>query len=413
LDVVVVGAGPSGLAVAASLRRAGVPRVVVLEREPEAGGMPRWCAHPGVGALDARDLLTGPEYAAYRVHRALDAGVALSTSTTALGWEGPTALLASGPRGVRSLEARAVVLATGCVEQSRAARLVPGDRPLGVFTTGTVQRLVHGEAARVGHSAVIVGAEAVSFSALLALRAAGCGVVAMVTTHRGAQVAAPWVALLRRVQWPAVPLVTRTRVAGIRGGARVQAVEVESLDTGVRHTLPCDTVVFTGGFKPEGLLAREAAATMDPHTGGPLVDQGFRTSRPGVFAVGNLLRGAETASRCAREGERAAWFVKDFLEGGAWPRDPLRVVVSEPVAWVCPGTVTPPGNDEEAPVPTLVLQFTRAAGPCRLVVYQDRRILHARTVRHALAGVPLRMTGTWVRAVCPGGGDVKIAVEEG
>jgi len=60
--VVVVGAGPAGLAAALEALRRGV-QVLVVEREAEPGGVPRHADHPGFGARDLRRLMTGPAYA--------------------------------------------------------------------------------------------------------------------------------------------------------------------------------------------------------------------------------------------------------------------------------------------------------------------------------------------------------------
>src|SRR5262249_15002529 len=78
-DVLIVGAGPAGLAAAIELRRLGVARVVVLERERDAGGVPRHSAHTGFGLRDLRRLLSGPQYAARYVHLATQAGIELRT----------------------------------------------------------------------------------------------------------------------------------------------------------------------------------------------------------------------------------------------------------------------------------------------------------------------------------------------
>ncbi|MGZ5376186.1 MAG: FAD-dependent oxidoreductase, partial [Solirubrobacterales bacterium] len=59
---VIVGGGPSGLAAAIELRRRGVP-VTVIEREAEAGGIPRHSNHTGFGIRDLRRVLSGPRYA--------------------------------------------------------------------------------------------------------------------------------------------------------------------------------------------------------------------------------------------------------------------------------------------------------------------------------------------------------------
>lgn len=130
VDVLVVGAGPAGLALAARLANAGAGRVEVLEREQDAGGMPRHLHHGGFGR-PPRPWLRGPEYARRSVEAAVAAGAAVRTGVTATGWAGPLSLDTTGPAGLERITARAVVLATGARERPRSARLVPGSRPQG------------------------------------------------------------------------------------------------------------------------------------------------------------------------------------------------------------------------------------------------------------------------------------------
>jgi hypothetical protein len=55
---------------------------------------------------------------------------------------------------------------------------------------------------------------------------------------------------------------------------------------------------------------------IDRRTGGPIIDQMMRSTLPGVFAAGNLLRGVESSGIAALEGARAAACVAAYLEGG-------------------------------------------------------------------------------------------------
>jgi len=297
-EVVVVGSGPAGLAIAERLARLGID-VVVVEREPEPGGVPRHAEHRSFGMLDLHRLLRGPEYARRRVERAIRAGVRIRTSTSITGWR-DGALTYSAPSGVGAIDARAIVLATGCRERPRSARLVPGDRPAGVYTTGQLQRLAVA-GLPIGSHAVVVGAEHVSYSAALTLRNAGVAVRAMVTAAPKHESFRVFAAVMHS---RGVPLVTNAPVARITGRSRV-----ESIDLGNGETIACDTVVFTGDWVAEDELARSADIALDGTV---------RTSRPGVFAVGNVREVGRRADQCALEATRAGGAVVEWLERATW-----------------------------------------------------------------------------------------------
>jgi hypothetical protein len=91
------------------------------------------------------------------------------------GWAGDRALEITSPAGRRTVTADVVVIATGARERPRPGRRIPGDRPAGVFTTGQLQNQVHLLHREVGHQAVVVGAELVSWSAVMTLREAARG----------------------------------------------------------------------------------------------------------------------------------------------------------------------------------------------------------------------------------------------
>ncbi len=338
-DVVVVGAGPAGLTAATLLARRLTGRVVVLEREAEAGGIPRHSDHVGYGIRDLRRFVTGPAYARRLRTDAADAGAEILTGTMATDWAGATSLDVTSPRGRARVDARAVVLATGARERPRPARLIPGDRPHGVLTTGTLQTLVHLKHRQVGHRAVVVGSELVSWSAVMTLRSAGCRTVLMTTElprpESYAVFHGPGRLAFR------TPVATRTRLTRIIGRPHVTAVELEDLDTGARHTQSCDTVVLTGDWIPDNELARAAGILLDPGSRSPVVDTALRTGRSGVFAAGNLLHPVDTADVAAIDGRAVAESVLAHLDGAPAARGGVRLLAAGPLRWIAPGIVRP------------------------------------------------------------------------
>ena len=181
--------------------------------------MPRHSRHTGYGLRDLRRVLTGPGYARTLTGVAAGAGAEIRTGSTVTELSGTTATVTS-PRGVETIQASAVLLATGCRERPRAARLVPGDRPSGVMTTGELQQRVYLGGMRLSGQALVVGAEHVSFSAAMTLAHAGARVIALVTEHERQQSYAAFQAAAA-VRWR-IPVWTSTvvrRVAGTDGGS--------------------------------------------------------------------------------------------------------------------------------------------------------------------------------------------------
>ncbi len=402
VDVVVVGAGPAGLTAARELARD--RRVLVLDREAEAGGIPRHSDHLGYGVRDLRRITTGPAYARTLVEAALSAGAEVRTEATVTGWAGERSLEVTSPLGRTVVTADAVVLATGARERPRSARLVPGDRPAGVLTTGQLQNLVHLQHRPPGTHAVVVGAELVSWSAVLTLREAGCETVLMTTEHdKGESYAAfraPARAVLR------TPVATSTRVVRVIGHDRVEGVEVED-GTGSRRVVDCDTVVFTGGWIPDHELVRLAGIELDPATLGPRVDSALRTSAPGVFGAGNLLHPVDTADVAALDGRFVAASVRRWLDTREALPGGVRITADAPFRWVAPSLLSP-----GAPAPPrgrLLLWADEHRRPPRVAAYQDGREIGSVRVPWPLSpGRVFRLPWSLVTTASPRGGDVTI-----
>ena len=417
VDVVVVGAGPAGLSAAIELRRLGVGSVLVADRETEAGGVPRHCVHTGFGLRDRHRVTTGPAYARALASLATAAGAELRLGTTVTGMDpvdgdtGGTVTMTSA-RGVEIVPAAAVLLATGCRERPRAARLIPGDRPAGVMTTGELQQRVYLGHERLAGRALVVGAEHVSFSAAATLAHAGARVVALVTEHDRQQSYAAF-RLGAALRWR-VPVWTGTAVGRLAGRGRLAGAEVTDVRTGATRFVPCEVVVFTGDWIPDHELARLAGLAMDPGTRGPAVDTRLETSAPGVFAAGNLVHAAETADVAALSGRHAARHIAAALgaaRAGAGNPDAGRgagrvpVRVEPPLLWISPnaiGAVTPPPRDR------FVLRSQEFRGRVRLEVRQDGRLLARSRLLRLVPGRPVHLGAAWHARIDPAGGPVRV-----
>ena len=448
VDVLIVGAGPAGLAAAAELRRLGAGQVLVADREQQPGGVPRHSAHTGYGMRDLHRMLTGPAYARRYAAAATAAGAEIRAGTTVTGWAGNGCATLTSPGGIETVSARAVLLATGCRERPRPARLVPGDRPAGVMTTGELQQRVYTRGERLPGRALVVGAEHVSFSAMVTLAHAGADVVALVTELPRQQSYAAF-ALGALARWR-VPVWTSTALRWIDGRDRLTAVDVADVRTGAVRRVECDTLVFTGDWIPDHELARAAGITIDPGTRGPAVDTSLETSARNVFAAGNLVHAAEIADVAALDGIHAARQIAAALRG----RDPatgpdtpdhasgppahrVPLAVEPPLTWISPNAirfVAPGDTDPLGAAPTsppdagsaLPPGATPVPPPCgrfllRSQVFQHRATLEVRQGDRVLTrararvipGRPVHLEAGWLARVRPSGGPVLVALAHG
>lgn len=264
VDVAIVGSGPAGLAAAIELRRQGVARVCVLERDGEAGGIPRHCAHPPFGLREHGRLLTGPAYALRNVEQAERAGVDIRLRHSVVALAAAGLLQLATPEGPRSLRATRVLLATGARETPRSARLLGGDRPLGVINTGALQAYLYLQGLKPFERPLIVGTELVSLSAVMSCRRAGIRPVAML--ERNARATARWpLSLFPRLC--GVPMHFSSELLEIEGRGRVEAARVR-LGDGRVERIACDGILLSGRFVPESSLVRLSHLELDPASGG-------------------------------------------------------------------------------------------------------------------------------------------------
>jgi len=293
-DVVVIGSGPGGLASAIQAKKEGAESVLVIERDKEPGGILNQCIHNGFGVEIFKEDMPGPKYAETFINMAESLKVEFMLDTMVIDITPTKKIYATSKWfGFKEIQARAVVLAMGARERTRAQIQIPGFRPAGVYTAGTAQRFVNIEGYMPGKRFVILGSGDIGMIMARRLTLEGAKVERVLEIM-------PFLTGLTRnyvqcLQDFNIPLQLRHTVSRILGNYRVEAIETVEVDEnfkpikGTEEIIPADTLLLSVGLIPENELSKKVGIKIDPVISGPYVDESMQTSIPGFFAAGNVV----------------------------------------------------------------------------------------------------------------------------
>ena len=320
VDVLIVGAGPAGMAAAIAAKEAGVDNLLVLEREANMGGILRQCIHNGFGLHRFKEELTGPEYAQRDIDKVKELGIEVRCGTTVLSIDENRFVTAvSKEKGVQLFEAGALILAMGCRERPRGALATPGTRCAGIYSAGTAQKFVNLEGYMPGKRVVILGSGDIGLIMARRMTLQGAKVLACVELM-------PYSSGLNRnivqcLHDYDIPLLLRHTVIDIQGKERLTGVTVAEVDAkrqpipGTEQHFDCDTLLLSVGLLPENELTRQADVEMSNLTSGAVVDDTLQTSKEGIFACGNVLHVHDLVDFVSAESFKAGKAAAAYVQG--------------------------------------------------------------------------------------------------
>lgn len=344
-DIVIIGAGPAGMAAAVAAYESGVKDILLLERDCEAGGILNQCIHNGFGLHRFGEELTGPEYAGRFIDMLKDTSVTLQLGTTVLNIENKIVSAVSVENGFEQIEAKAIILAMGCRERNRGPIFVPGDRGRGVFTAGAAQRYLNIEGYLVGKRVVILGSGDIGL------------IMARRMTLEGAKVLAvseimPYTNGLSRnvaqcLEDFGIPLYLSHTVTKVLGKNSLEGIVLSQVGAdmkpieGTEKYFECDTLLLSVGLVPENELTRQAGIELDNRTKGATVGEDMQTSEEGVFACGNVLHVHDLVDYVSAESERAGRSAaKYILSGGNAEGEAIPVKNGADISYTVPQRIT-------------------------------------------------------------------------
>lgn len=298
-DLIVLGAGPAGMAAACQAAGAGLS-VLVLDEQPRAGGQ---IYRDVARAAALRGRILGPDYTGGQALVAALDHPLIAHLPGAVAWRvDPDGTVAFSRAGVAGMaRGRRLLVATGALERPMP---VPGWTLPGVMTAGAAQILLKASGVVAG-DAVLAGSGPLLYLVAAQMVRAGTPPRALVETQgttdllaaarhlpgalAGWRMLAKGGALLRELAGAGVPRFRGASAIAVEGADHATAITFDC--GGTRHRIPCSTVLLHHGVVPNTQVTRSLALAHDwdaaQRAFRPVRDGWGRTSLSTVFVAGD------------------------------------------------------------------------------------------------------------------------------
>jgi len=314
-EVIIVGAGPSGLSAAIEAAKRGL-KVIVFDENDKPGGQLFKQIHKFFGSKEHHAKIRGFRIGEQLLEEAAEAGVEVQLGATVIGLYSDKEVNVRIGDSIRHYKGDTVIVATGAAENMVT---FPGWTLPGVIGAGAAQTMMNIHGIRPGKKVLMLGSGNVGLVVSFQLLQAGCEVVALVD-------AAPRIGgygvHAAKVARCGVPFYLSHTITKAHGEDHVTGVTISEVDShftpieGTEKTFEVDTICMAVGLSPMSQLLKMAGCEMEdnPKRGGqvPIIDDFGETSVSGIFAAGDVS-GIEEASSAMIEGRMAGVCVSEYL----------------------------------------------------------------------------------------------------
>ena len=317
-DIIIVGAGPSGLAAAIEAKRENDElRVLIIEKEEQLGGTLNQCIHCAFGKDIFNEPLTGTEFAQRFIDAVENLEVEVKFDTSVINISKDKKVTYVSPQeGVVEVEARAIIIATGIRELFSGNISIPLNKFAGIYTVGTAHKFINNQGYLPGKDIVILGTSDTSLIVARRLLLEGAKIKAIIESSDELRATSEYARKI--VKDFNLPVLFSHRVNEVIGNERIEEIKISKLeedeDESILETINCDCLLISVNFLPDKRIGEMVGLDIDEETQGIKLNDDFSTNIDGIFAAGGVVRGYDDADMCAKEGKDVARAVVKYCE---------------------------------------------------------------------------------------------------
>jgi len=386
IDLAIIGGGAAGLAAALSAHDEKI-NILVIEREKSLGGILNQCIHNGFGLQVFKEELTGPEYATRFTEAFLEKKIDFLLATTVVDIKKNQDFIltiSSTEKGIFDIEAKAVIISSGCYERTRGAIQIPGERPKGIMPAGSAQRYLNMDGYLVGKRIFILGSGDIGLIMARRMTLEGAkvlGVAELMPYSNG---------LTRNIVQCLhdfdIPLYLSHTVTDIKGHETLEQITIQQVDQnykpipGTEKIFDVDTLLLSVGLIPDVSLFDSLQMKKSPITKSAIVDQHYEASVKGLFICGNALHVHDLVDWVTKESEKAGICAKDYiLNQEKREKDLQAIIVGDNIRYVVPQLID--FNNLDKPL-ELSFRVSRKIEQGVFKVFQNNQLIKTKKAKY-------------------------------
>lgn len=305
-DLVIIGAGASGLSAGVSALKSGIKDVLILEKEDVLGGNLNLFIDNGFGEYYLNKTVTGPELGSVLIkdYKALEGKYKLDTRVLEINRD-KVITYVNPEEGIQEIEAKSIILAAGCREKYTGNILIPIHKFTGIFTTGSAHRLVNYNGYLPGKEIIISGSDLWTLIVARRLVIEGANVKGIVTERKCFNRDE-----LEIINGFNIPIIYESEVVDIEGIERINLVRIKNIYNEEITSIDCDSFILSVGYLPDSDFLKKMSIIMD---GDYINNKNNHTSVEGIFVCGTMEKGVNALLNSGENGLKVGRQAAQYL----------------------------------------------------------------------------------------------------
>lgn len=386
VDIAVIGGGAAGLAAAIQASDSNL-NILIIEREKELGGILNQCIHTGFGLEFFHEELTGPEYAFRFIESLKERNINVLLNTTVIDIVKNNDFLisiSSIDDGYQMINAKSVIISSGCFERTRGAIMIPGERPKGIMPAGSAQRYLNIDGYLVGKDVFILGSGDIGLIMARRMTLEGAKV------HGVAEIMPYSNGLNRNIAQCLedfdIPLYLSHTVTDIKGKNVLEEITISEVDQsfnpikGTEKTFKVDTLLLSIGLIPDIQLFESLTIETSKTTKSAIVNQHYQTNIEGLYVCGNALHVHDLVDWVTKESELVGQKARNYcLNDHKIVKDEKHILLSEDIRYTVPQKID--FNQLNEPL-EILFRVTRKMEKGTFNIIQDGKVILSKKRKH-------------------------------